>query len=249
MKRLLTIFFLSLPMMLAAQNDVAVSTDRPTMCAAPYLVPQKHLQLEAGVECGWDNGHNITLPATMLRYGLTRFAEVRLQYAGVLGQSAGSWNYNASQLALGTKLKITDGNNWIPQISFLANLVIPCTKTMHETMHVAPQAYLLFQNDITSKFSVCYNLGAEWNGVNATPSTFLAVCPSYSVTDKIGVFVENYNYFTTELNQSCEVSSNLDFGLTWQVKSALQLDVYSGFNLNHFGNTPFVGVGVGWQIL
>ncbi len=174
MKDFFTSLFLVFPMILSAQNDVALSTDRPTMCAAPYVISQKHLQLESGVESGWNNWHSITLPTAMLRYGLTRFAEVRLQYTGTLGQNEGSWDYNASQLALGTKMKITDGNKWIPQISFLTNLLIPCTKTMHKTMHVAPQAYLLFQNDISNKFSVCYNLGAEWNGINATPSTFLA---------------------------------------------------------------------------
>ena len=76
MKDFFTSLFLVFPMILSAQNDVALSTDRPTMCAAPYVISQKHLQLESGVESGWNNWHSITLPTAMLRYGLTRFAEV-----------------------------------------------------------------------------------------------------------------------------------------------------------------------------
>lgn len=247
MKQLFITFSLLLPMFLAAQNEVQVSTDRPTMCAAPYVVAQKHLQLESGMECSW-NDKNITLPVAMLRYGLTRHAEVRLLLAGALSQNESAWKYNTSQLSLGAKMKISDGNKWIPQVSLLTNLVIPCTKNMWETTHIAPQMYLLLQNDVTDNFSLCYNLGAEWNGIDATPTTFLAVSPSLCITDKLGVFVENYNYFTKKRNHKCEVSNNIDFGLTWQVKSMLQLDVYSGFNLNSFGTKPFVGIGVGWLI-
>lgn len=247
----LIIVALILPLAVMAEDntDDWMSPDRPGMATGVDVAPQGVTMLETGIECGHDGTHQITLPCAMVRFGLTDYAELRVDWDGALSESIGGhWAYNSAALNIGTKLKVFDGWKWIPKTSLMANLSVPCTKTMNEEMHVAPSLYALFSNDITDNLNVGYNVGAEWDGVSATPATFVAVCLGYSATDKLGLFLESYNYFTKEKNQSTDASWNLDFGLNYMLNSRVQLDLYSGFNLQHPKDGVFVGAGVAWRI-
>lgn len=254
MKKLLTTALLLLCMIPCTataedSNDDWMSPDRPGMATGVDVAPKGVIMLESGMEWGHDGTNQITLPCVMMRYGLTQFAELRVDWDGALTEGNNDkWKYNAAALSIGTKVKVFDGWKWVPKTSLMANLAIPCTKAMNKDMHVAPSIYALFSNDLTDWLNVGYNVGAEWNGVSATPATFVAVCLGASATGKLGFFLESYNYFVKEKHQSTDASWNLDFGLNYMLNSRLQLDLYSGFNLQHPKDGVFVGAGVAWRI-
>lgn len=239
------------PKAMAQEEEFVFSPDRPGMATGPGVTPFKSVLFEAGVQydkAGDD--HSLTLPTTLVRVGISRFAELRVGFDGALSKSGGSkgWNYSASLVNFGTKLRVFEGYKAIPEVAFMANFAVPCTKSMADKMHVAPSVYALFNNDVTDWLSVGYNVGAEWNGEDATPATFVAVCLGANATDNLGFFVESYNYFIKEKHQSADCDWNLDFSLNYMVTPRLQLDLYSGINLQRPKEGALIGAGVAWKI-
>ena len=92
-----------------------------------------------------------------------------------------------------------------------------------------------------------YNLGAalatseKENGSRTTLSSGLySVSMGYSVTEKLGVFVEVFG----EVGLSAEDSPiSVDGGLTWLLNDDSQLDLFTGAGLNNEADEFFVGLG------
>ena len=244
-QKVFTITFLLMSLMAFSQNDdLTISADRPGMATGPDVMPFRKVQMEMGFETSHSNTTSVLLPTVMLRYGMTQFAELRVEYDGnYLLNPDDSWDYEVNPLVVGTKTKIYEGEGWMPKISLMANLSIPLNR-QDSVAHVAPSLYLLFQNDITEWFNVGYNVGLEWSGVTHVPSTFLALCLGFNISDNFGAFVESYNSFT--LNEEAEC--NLDFGLTYLVHPKVQLDLYGMFNCQNAKSFNGVGLGVAWLL-
>ena len=241
-RRILSLVLLVTTYLAVAQETY--SPDRPGMATGTGLMAPGSIDWESGMECDWtSDSHSWLLPTTMVRLGLTKYAELRLEYDGSLDKDGDHWRYNVQPLVIGTKLRACDGHGWVPDISIMANLSIPCTKALTDEMHVAPQIYALFNNDINEHFSIGYNVGAEWNGVSTKPIAFVAVCLGAGITDHLGAFLESYNYFGHGDAQCCA-----DFGLNYMLTDRLQLDVNAGLPFCHPRDGAFVGIGVAWQI-
>lgn len=238
-------FMLASVLGIQAQSDeICVSADRPGMATGAGVLDQGVVQWETGLEFGVGDEKYISLPTTMVRWGLTQFAEIRLQFDGAMNKSD-KWEYSVLPLTLGTKIKVFDGYKAVPQVSLMANLSIPSTKTQRDEIHVAPQLYLLCHNDINDWLALDYNVGEEWNGQNNIPSTFLALCMGFTLTDKFGAFAESYNY-VTKGDEKTVFDPNVDFGFTYTPCRRLQLDTYAGFNLKEPKSAPYIGCGVAW---
>ena len=254
MKNIICILLLlSLSVCVMAEDEVEwMEPDRPGMATGTGVMPFKKVMWETEFEGGWIAGmHVMTMPKTMFRFGITSFAELRVEYDGLLLQNGKQWEYELAPLVLGTKVRVFDGSEqhkWIPKVSLMVNLAIPCTKEMASTMHVAPSVYALFSNDVTDWFNICYNVGAVWDGYSAIPATFLGVCLGFNITDDLGAFVESYNYFTKYGLGTTEADPNLDFGFNWLVHERVQLDIYAGFSCLSPKDFSMVGLGVSWLI-
>lgn len=254
MKRILFsfVFLLSFFVSMAQETEFVISADRPGMATGVDIMPFKKVQFETGFQWDYSDATSaITLPTAMLRVGLSDFAELRLQYDGTLSENPSApWSYVVEPLTIGTKIRMLEGGRYLPAVSFMANLAIPSTTELAQSMHVAPSLYLLFQNDITDWFNVGYNVGVEWNGTDAIPATFLAVCLGFGITDNLGAFLESYNYFTRyDLSTGkTAVETNLDFGFNYIVHPRIQLDLYASFNCQDPKSYSNIGLGIAWLI-
>ena len=146
MKRIIfsLLFLLSLSVLVAQEPEFTISADRPGMATGVDILPFKKVQFETGFQWDYSGTSAITLPTAMLRFGLSDFAELRLQYDGTLTENLGAtWNYSVEPLTIGTKIKVLEGGQYVPAISFMANLAIPSTSDLAHTMHVAPSLYLV----------------------------------------------------------------------------------------------------------
>ena len=86
-------------------------------------------------------------------------------------------------------------------------------------------------------------MGAEWDGVTATPTTFLGLNLSFSLTDDIGTYVETFNYLHPDGNQYLT-----EFGLTFSPTQRLQLDIEADFDVMNLKDYFRVGCGIAWRI-
>lgn len=244
MKRPLLILVLLLAVTqwaLAQSDETVISADRPGMATGTDIMPKGKVQWETGVGYEGDGGSAAyTLNNTLFRYGMVDWAELRvgmdlLHADGTTGLSA---------LNIGTKIGLLENEGWVPAVSLLANLQCPHigSKAFVPSL-LAPQLYVLLQNQVTSWLSVGYNIGAEWDGDMAEPQSFAAVCLGFSLTESLGCFVESYNYFHSTGNTYA-----IDLGLNWVVARNLQLDIAANFNLQNPTNYLMVSGGVAWLI-
>ena len=257
----------------AEHHTLHAEADRPGAGTGTNVLDFGVFQWETGFEVMHIPGlHVLTLPTTLFRFGLHERAELRLEYTGGLAlsdhpdgdpQSADEGFYYTEPLCIGTKLMLWPGSeeprlHWIPRTSLMLNVGLPLTKQMADRMPIAGTADLLFENDITDWLTVEYEFGTHWREWAPMPDFFVAFGLDFEATDKLGFFVENYDYFDCDVNAalfgySTAYDVNIDFGVTYSPIPRVQLDAYAGFNCYHTlpevcgpKNNCYFGFGVTW---
>lgn len=247
-KLLLSIILIAYCFVAFAQESVEFTADRPGASTGPSVVGQGVIQLEQGIQYDGDGGAGtFTFSNTLLRYGLFPNMELRLGGDAFLYQEDGAaqgFKPAFSGLSVGTKIKCFEGQGAVPAVSVLADFAVPYTASNGFNVdHLAPSLYLLFENPVNDWFSIGYNVGAEWDGTFPAPTAFAALCFGFSVTERLGCFVESYNYFNTLGNIYA-----MDFGLNWMVGRKVQLDLAANMDLRNPAQCWSISCGVAWQI-
>lgn len=231
------------------KDEVEMSADRPGASTGTDITSKFKIQWETGF--GYErnkydgaNEHVITINTSLFRYGISESAEIRLQVEEQSIKEDGEKNSGLCPLVIGTKVKIFDGYKAVPKIGLLANLTIPCGKDDFKADKPAPQLYLLFDNEVTEKISIGYNVGAEYDGDTHIPTTFAAICLGYAFTNNFCGFIENYNYFHCQHKPIWMT----EFGVSWQVAPRVQLDLACDLNLKSPVKNYAVSCGVAWLI-
>jgi len=249
-KKIIALLLMAMPFGLSAQeavDDGVISADRPGISTGTDVMPQGRWQWEQGFSYEADKTsgstiHKVNFSNTLLRFGLSRNAELRLQVDGLYMKDDWESITGLCPIVVGSKIKVHESQNAIPNVALLANLVIPCGKREFRADNIAPQLYALFSNDLNDQLNLSYNVGLEWDGEDAAPTTFVALCLGYSPTDNVGVFAEGYGY----MHKHTSAQWYMDGGVNWIVTPRVQLDLSGGVLLSHFGKDLFVAVGVSW---
>lgn len=248
-KRLFLLTFIFIFGLCKAQDTLPViSADRPGYTWGTEVMHHHKIAWENGF--GYESVANgpktTTLDAMMIRYGIFKNVELRASTNFLMwkDEEAMEPSFGISPLTLGTKIKIYDGTNILPSIGLLAEFKSPHvgTKSLLPS-HLAPALYVLFENDINDWFSICYNVGAEWDGENATPTKLLSLSLGFNITNSVGTFIETVNYFHPEGNDYLT-----EFGITWLVSRKVQLDLAGDLYFKDFGKHYAITGGVAWMI-
>jgi len=233
-----------------AQDEMPViSADRPGALTGTDIMPQFKLQWETGmsVELDSDASHTITLNSSLLRFGLFERAEVRIGTDFLLSNigKAMEPSFDMAPISIGLKTMLHEGSGIIPSIAFLAEMRAP-----HFGMkvllpaHLTPSFHLLIDHTLNDRLSLGYNIGAEWDGGTAIPTTLLGMGVYYDLSEKIGSFVEAYNYLhPVENNQYLA-----EFGFTWLLSRRVQLDIAADLDLQNLGKYCILSFGFSWLI-
>ena len=227
-----------------------ISADRPGMATSPFIAQSKKMQIETGFSYENDKRENtfqetFIYNSALLRYGLNKNSEIRLQtdYTTVKTDSISITGFNP--LILGTKLLISEQKGILPKTSFLLNLTLPCFGEKNlRPKNLTPSFYLLMQNDIPDKLSICYNIGIEYDGTITEPTEFATICFNYSITNKFSGFLDNYNWFYN----STKPENFVDCGFAYVVCKNIQLDLSGNMNLQDIENYFMINFGVSWRI-
>ncbi|MCQ2234240.1 MAG: transporter [Paludibacteraceae bacterium] len=231
------------------QETIDFSADRPGASTGTDITGKYKLMFETGFGFERDryegaDSKTYTLNTSLLRFGLSDNAELRFQIDEQTQEEDGESVSGICPMIVGSKLKIFDGYKAIPKIGLLCNLVLPTGKSEFKSDYVSPQIYLLFDNELTDKLSLGYNVGGEWDGNTANATTFAAICLGYSITDKFGAFIENYDYFHSEHKPVWLT----EFGVSWQVAPRVQVDLAGDLNLKCPDKNYAISFGLAWLI-
>ncbi len=256
MKVFLSVILFLFSILSRAQEEFPeMVTDRPDQTESSSVVPLKTLQIETGFIFESDNSNSMkensfNFNTTLLRFGLLERMELRLGFAYLAVQEnvntdSVQTNKGFAPLYTGFKILITEENGCIPEIAFLGGLVLPfAAKTEFKAPHAAPVMRFAFSHTLSEKFGLGYNLGAEWYGETAVPDYYYSVALGYSITPKIGTFIESFGLIPEE----GKARHLADAGFTFLVLHNLQLDVSGGLGLNKIASDGFISFGLSYRI-
>jgi hypothetical protein len=170
-----------------------------------------------------------------------------LEYLGdKTGTTGINWTNSATgftPLYAGFKLKIREQQYWIPSTAFLGALVLPFTANeLFKTEHSGANMRFSFSHIFSNRVSLGYNLGVEWDGETAIPGYLYSVSLGINIARKLGSFIESYGIIPEEGGQE----HLADAGLTYLLKTSLQLDVSGGLGLHDVSNS-FISGGFSYR--
>jgi len=239
-----------------AQNgSPELITDRPDQTESSVTVPYKSLQIETGFvmenkETDLVDQKAFAYNTTLLRYGLFENFELRLglEYLGDRERMKTTETTNAisglSPLYAGFKVKIAEEEGWKPEIAFLGALVLPFTAGEdYKPEYTGADIRFAFSHTLSDRFSLGYNLGAQWDGETAIPSYFYSVTMGAGIIDKLGMFIESYGLIPGK----GEAEHLMDAGFTLLLLPNLQFDISGGIGIqNSIDN--FISSGLSYRL-
>jgi hypothetical protein len=101
-----------------------------------------------------------------------------------------------------------------------------------------------FSHTLSDRFSLGYNLGAEWDGFSTVPDYFYSIALGAGVTDRLGVFAESYGTIPEE-----GIGEHLlDTGITYLGLKNFQLDISGGIGIVKAAVDNFISIGLTYRI-
>lgn len=257
MRLIFVLFLLFVVSLLKGQEkSPELITDRPDQTESSEIVPMKSLQIETGFFMENNTVNSISQKSfaynsTLFRYGLLENFELRLGIE-YLGEEGNIESLNLTQssngfgpIYTGFKVKIAEEQGIWPEIAFLGGLVFPFTADEYfKPEYTAADIRFAFSHTISERFSLGYNLGAEWDGNSPITGYFYSMALGIGITEKFGAFTESFGVFQEE----GEAEHFFDTGFTYLVLSNLQLDVSGGIRLSEIAADNFIGFGITYRI-
>ncbi|GAB4333136.1 MAG: hypothetical protein OHK0038_09150 [Flammeovirgaceae bacterium] len=235
-----------------AQDTLQYSFDRPGIADLPYLVQAKHLQFETGIDYFNRGSYNRwQLPIFQFRTGISQNAELRLSVKHFQEDSTTNeklapfgWENGIAPITLGTKVLITKEKGWIPEIALMVNILLPFAgDKKYRPKNAGHETLLLFNNNLSARWALNYNLGAIWEGESSNAIWMYAICPSYIFSEKWAIFVEHYAY----IPDNEEGEYGYDGGVVFFPKKNVQIDLAGGISQTKSNNYWYIGTGFSYN--
>ncbi len=225
-----------------------IVTDRPDQTESSSTVPKNNFQIESGVSVEIDENDdkviNTAIPSTLFRLGVLDWLELRLVSQFEINSTRNlditSRKLGISDLELGFKVQCFQKEEVNFEMAFLSHLLIPSGSLEFTNEKVGVINKLSIAHELGNKFGVGYNLGYDYLGRDKGSFTN-SLALGYSVTDKLGIYIEPYGEWENFENYI----ANFDAGMTYLLKPNLQLDFSFGTGLNHDMN--YVALGFSWS--
>lgn len=178
-----------------AQKQKQIEADRPGNGVSGSITGINQLVTEIGFEReAQENEWQTRLPNTFLRYGIGKNMELRLktELSSTKDLLTNETQTGLQPLQLGTKIALAAERNGFPSVAVLLASDLPFTGSKDlRNKHWAPELRLIFENKLSGKLNLNYNVATEWDGATIDPDWMYATMLGYSVSasSKIGVEV------------------------------------------------------------
>ena len=241
---------------IAQEGTPELITDRPDQTESSSVVPLGALQIETGFimendETGLTKQKLYTVNSTLFRYGLLKNLELRLglEYlkdrVEIKNPNTVNIISGLSPLYTGFKIKIAGENGWVPEIAFLGGLILPFTADEdYKPSYASAAMRFAFSHTLSDRFSIGYNLRAEWDGESAIPEYFYSLALGFGLTHLLGIYVESYGF----VSQENDNHHHLDAGFTYLLLPNLQLDISGGLGINVEAIDNFFSLGLSCRL-
>lgn len=238
---------------LKAQDTLeTIAPDRPGFGDAVSIVPFKNLQVETGFWYEEDKTTTVTtrgigLNSTLLRYGISEKVELRFDYNLWQNRVTTSAEPSTSEvvetgffpLRLGMKARLIENKSWIPTVTFIGMLGFPRVATdAFQPAYLSPDLQLSFANPVNDWLTICYNLGASWDGDNPNPENYYALSTEFSFSNKMGAYLQGHGSFQRTSEGGGKVSTThqtfAEAGVMYYPRANIQVDLSGGIRASEY---------------
>lgn len=219
-----------------------IITDRPDQTESPFLVPVNYLQVETGLtmEQVNDQERNWLLPTSLIKIGLNDRFEFRLVAERFQTTIGNQKKTGLLPLTVGFKANLCAEKGLVPQLSFIGHYTTSNwgSDSFHTT-YGAPSFRFLMQHTLSSKVSLGYNLGAEWDGESAQPIYLYTLSTGVAITKKLGMFLELYGFAP----DGVKADHRWDGGFTYLINDHTMMDISGGTRITANAPAYFAAIG------
>lgn len=246
-----------------APLDGPIFTDRPHFSESPHTVPRGRVQLEMGYTFTRDSergnrSESHTLPEFLLRIGLADRWELRIGWNGYTflnergamptrsrrfarGEDS---SQGAQDLLIGFKHTILEQGDFVPHFGIIPAMTVPIGSAGFSSGDVEPEIKLAWEYDLSERANLegNVNFAAPTDDGDRFFQTSASISFGYSLTEKLGSFIEYYGFYPSTPDNDC--AHTLNGGFTFLLTENMQFDWRAGFGLNEEADDFFTGVGL-----
>ena len=221
-----------------AQDADLINPDRPGIADGSAVVGPGVFQLEAGLERDHgSDGRSIATPL-LLRYGLSKAFEMRVEGNGYIHASGAN---GFAPLSIGMKVHFNDA----PSLGVIARIFVPSGTGVQRSHATSADVRLAADINIGEKWSLNPNVGvaSQDDGDGRFTSGLAAFTVQYNISDHANVFVDGAMQSPEQRGGSSSLI--VDVGGALIVGRNTQLDASVGWGAH--GTTPpnvFLAAGI-----
>jgi hypothetical protein len=137
-------------------------------------------------------------------------------------------------------MKMADEKGFWPQAALIGHINLKTGSREYAPDYTAADFRFTFAHTLSDKFSLSYNLGAEWDGETPNATFIYTASVGYLITDRLGAFVEGYSFFP----EKAKADNRIDAGLTYKFTPVIQWDISGGIGLSSNAPDSFISTGI-----
>jgi len=229
-----------------------LNPDRPGESRTPELVKGYNLQAEVGFrkEKIQEAQYAYQHPEAILRFGLFNALELRMKLVSqTFKDKVSKTSQNGiAPVYFGVKAKILPQRGWGPSIGALAEVGVPSLASGDFFVTGIPFEFrTLFNNNITDRFSLQYNIGVSWNETNNQKDNkrwMYTLAPTYKISDDWHVFIEQYAF----LRNGTAAEHYFDGGVQYFLKRDFAIDLAAGVGMSDMSSSYFIEGGLSYRL-
>lgn len=259
----ISLYLLSTPV--RAQESGLMNTERPSQNLSASIVGKGLVQIEIGWRSAEEESrvgklNDSIFPEMLVRFGLTRWIEVRTGYTGKMisdfkFESSTQHEEQRGDMYLGIKWVLLKQRKVLPIIALHTGGIISLKsdRSAFGGEETGPQLGLLFQHKISNRSMLRYNLAADWYNVvmvggkkDYRINYMYSICFEFSPVKWMTTFAE---YFGIEPGLDHDPDSrHLAIGCKFRILDNLQLDAAYGIKRGSWADGDFFRIGVSARI-
>ena len=219
-----------------------IVTDRPDFTESAVVVPNRSIQIEAGLTSSWvDRTKGISLPEVLVRVGLGERVEARIGLPrwNSLDSARGSAS-GFDDLYLGAKIQLGPSGGW--DLALIPAIYIPAGAVEFRSEKAAPELKVAYATEIDSRTSLSAMTSGLWmtEGGTRVVDWGQTVSLGISLNTKTAMFLEYAGTF----RDKAEPSHIAHAGFTFKPSPDRQWDIHFGMSLSGGRRRdPFLGFG------
>lgn len=229
MKNLVALFLFAAASVARGQDADLISADRPGLADSSGVVGRGIFQIEAGLERDHSADGVSTATPLLLRYGLSKVFELRVEGNGYVHADGAS---GFAPLSIGGKLHFAGA----PSLGVIGRVFVPSGTGAQRSHSTSGDVRLAADINLGERWSLNPNVGVASldDGDGRFTAALAALTVQYNISDHANVFVDGALQ-APEVREG-GTARTVDTGAVWIVGRNTQVDVSVGWGAQ--GTTP-----------